>query len=62
MKACACKDKKPAGYARGGTVKSVPRITGVMPNIKGQPLSPLEKAKRNNGIPGYKAGGKVKKC
>lgn len=51
-------------YAKGGVVRvgSSSRITGVMPGIKGQPMNPLEKAKRNNGIPGYKDGGKVKKC
>jgi hypothetical protein len=54
-----CGTKKPAAYARGGVVA---KPSGVMPTIKGQPLNPLEKAKRNNGIPGYKAGGKVKKC
>lgn len=51
-------------YAAGGVVRagSSSRIKGVMPGIKGQPMNPLEKAKRNNGIPGYKDGGKVKKC
>lgn len=39
---------KPVGFAKGG---------GVMPPIKGQPMSPLTKAKKNNGIPGYKKGG-----
>lgn len=50
-------------YAAGGAarVKSF-RIPGVMPAIKGQPMNPLEKAKRNNNVPGYKDGGKVKKC
>lgn len=47
--------------ARGGAVKSA-RTTGIMPQIKGQPMDPLEKARRNNGIPGFKAGGKVKPC
>lgn len=39
---------------------AVPRMRGVMPAIKGQPMNPLTKAKMNNGVPGYKAGGKVK--
>jgi len=53
---------KQACYAKGGIVK-LPRVPGgVMPTIKGQKLNPLEKAKRNNGIPGYKDGGNVKKC
>mgnify|MGYP006316320085 FL=1 len=46
------------GFAKGGVVPS--RIKGVMSAIKGQPMNPLTKAKMNNGIPGYKAGGKVK--
>lgn len=50
---------KQACYAVGGAVKA-PKIGGVMPAIKGQPMNPITKAKRNNGIPGYKAGGKVK--
>jgi len=51
-------------YAGGGVVRTgrSSRIPGVMPGIKGQPMSPLTKAKMTNGIPGYKAGGKVKKC
>lgn len=51
---------KQACYAGGGMVVKVPRIRGVMPAIKGQPMNPLTRAKRNNGIPGYKEGGKVK--
>lgn len=46
------------GFAKGGAVTS--RIKGVMSPIKGQPMNPLTKAKMNNGIPGYKVGGKVK--
>lgn len=51
-------------YAGGGAVRpgSSSRIPGVMPAIKGQPMNPLTKAKMKNGIPGYKDGGKVKKC
>lgn len=45
------------GLAKGG---AVPRMKGVMPTIKGQPMNPLTKAKMNNGVPGYKDGGKVK--
>lgn len=53
---------KPVGFAKGGAVgaKSL-TPKGVMPAIKGQPMSPLTKAKMNNGIPGFKSGGKVKK-
>ncbi len=54
---------KSIGMAKGGAVvigaKASPP-SGVMPAIKGQPMSPLTKAKMTNGIPGYKAGGKVK--
>lgn len=46
------------GFASGGPVAK-PK-GGVMPAIKGQPMNPLTKAKMNNGIPGFKAGGKVK--
>ena len=48
---------KQACYAKGGVVV---KAAGVMPAIKGQPMNPITKAKMNNGIPGYKAGGKVK--
>lgn len=43
-------------FARGGLVATNSRLlkTGI-------PDSPLENAKRNNGIPGFKAGGKTKK-
>lgn len=52
---------KQSCYAAGGVVKvNSKRIPGVMPAIKGQPMNPLTKAKMNNGVPGYKAGGKVK--
>ena len=55
--------KKPA-FAKGGPVGSKALTAGVMPAIKGQPMSPITKAKRNNGIPGFKNGGSVKgeKC
>ena len=52
---------KAPGFAKGGAVGKPPSMpSGVMPAIKGQPMSPITKAKMNNGIPGYKAGGKVK--
>jgi len=54
---------KQACYADGGVVKvRSSRLPGVMPAIKGQPLNPITKAKRENGVPGFKAGGKVKSC
>ena len=38
------------------------KVGGSVPFLKsGKKDSPLETAKRNNGIPGYKSGGKVKK-
>ena len=49
--------------ARGMSLKL--KAGGSVPFLKsGKKDSPLETAKRNNGIPGYKAGGKVKskKC
>ena len=49
---------KQACYSAGGPV--VIKRGGVMPIIKGQPMNPITKAKRNNGVPGYKAGGKTK--
>lgn len=54
---------QPVKMAAGGPVKSLTH-KGVMPAIKGQPMDPITKAKRNNGIPGYKKGGSVKggKC
>ena len=52
---------KQACYAGGGLIK-VPRIRGVMPPIKGQPMNPVTRAKRNNGVPGFKDGGKIKSC
>lgn len=42
------------GFAKGGLVKK-PTPVGAM---KGVPMSPLTKAKMQNGIPGYKKGGK----
>lgn len=42
--------------AKGGRVK-VKEIG----HIKGVPMSPLTKVKMQNGIPGYKDGGKAKK-
>lgn len=43
--------------ARGGAVSGF-KSKGVMPAIKGAPMSPLTKAKMSNGIPGFKKGGK----
>ncbi len=48
---------KSLGYAKGGVIV---KPVGVMPAIKGQPMNPITKAKMANGIPGFKAGGKVK--
>ena len=53
----AKKNCAPDGMAKGGLVKV--REVG---QIKGVPMSPLTKAKMNNGIPGYKKGGKIKDC
>ena len=46
---CTCKE-----MAKGGLVKP----------LKGAPMSPITKAKMQNGIPGYKKGGSTKgsKC
>ena len=43
------------GYAKGGTVGSDLNIISVRP---GKAANPLTAAKRVNGIPGYKKGGK----
>jgi len=51
------KNCAPDGMTKGGLVKV--REVG---QIKGVPMSPLTKAKMNNGIPGYKKGGKIKDC
>jgi hypothetical protein len=40
-------------YAPGGMV---------MPRVKGMPMSPITKMKRNNGVPGMKKGGKSNGC
>lgn len=65
----ATKGKKPAdcGMAKGGSVNLPKAVRSIMPSspvgqIKGVPMSPLTKAKMNNGIPGYKKGGKIKDC
>lgn len=44
-------------FARGGSI--VAANTRLLKS--GTPDSPLENAKRNNGIPGFKDGGKAKK-
>lgn len=49
----ACKPAEKVALKKGG---------GVLPAIKGQPMSPITKAKMNNGIPGYKKGGTAKSC
>ncbi len=46
--------------ATGGSIPR-PKLKGVMPAIKGQPMNPLTKAKMNNGVPGYKKGGTATK-
>ena len=46
--------KKPEGlpkYAKGGRIGGDPLKTGI-------PINPLTQAKRSNGIPGFKKGGK----
>lgn len=56
---------KKIGFAKGGAVVvGAKSLTpgGTMGPIKGQPMNPLTKAKMNNGIPGFKGGGKVKAC
>ena len=53
------------GFAKGGAVVVAAKPAtpgGVMGPIKGQPMSPLTKAKMNNGIPGFKKGGSTKDC
>ena len=45
--------KRKTEFARGGSTGRLLKT--------GTPDSPLENAKRNNGIPGFKAGGKAKK-
>jgi len=51
--------KKDCGMAKGGSIKLKPvRDVGA---LKGVPMSPLTKAKMQNGIPGYKKGGPAKK-
>lgn len=40
-------------FAKGGSTGKLLKT--------GTPDSPLENAKRNNGIPGFKSGGKIKK-
>lgn len=48
------------GYARGGSVMSKMDISGTSGRLlkSGKPDSPIEKAKRANGVPGMKSGGK----
>ena len=51
-----------AGFAKGGMVpgaRSIMPATPVGP-MKGVPMSPLTKARMNNGIPGYKKSGNSK--
>lgn len=47
----------PPGYARGGRVS-----VGSPDRKSGMPDSPMEKVKRQNGIPGMKDGGSMPKC
>jgi hypothetical protein len=52
---------KAVGFARGGRVNVTPVGAGAMvPSGKGS--NPLTTAKRNNGIPGMKKGGKMPGC
>lgn len=52
------------GFKLGGPVMPSAAMSAmpVMPMraSRGVPMSPLEIARRNNGIPGFKAGGKAK--
>jgi hypothetical protein len=53
----------PCGYRQGGSIGMGGNIDVAKP-VKvsgGSKLSPLTMARRNNGIPGMKQGGKVKK-
>lgn len=47
---------KPIGYARGGLVDKGRQLKS------GFPDGPVEKSKRANGVPGYAAGGKMRKA
>lgn len=55
---------EPVGFAKGGMVKAARNVMPATPvgQIKGTPMSPLTKAKMQNGIPGYKKGGTAKDC
>lgn len=54
--------KSPAAAGATGKHKEMARGGSSGRLLKtGTPDSPLENAKRNNGIPGFKAGGKAKK-
>jgi hypothetical protein len=50
---------KSAVFARGGSVPS-PMPSLPMRARVAVPMSPLEVAKRNNGVPGFKKGGSAK--
>jgi len=45
------------GFAKGGSVAS--DIPSVSVRSTGKAVNPLTTAKRNNGIPGFKKGGKT---
>jgi len=51
---------EPVGFKKGGLVPAARSLMPATPvgAIKGAPMSPLTKAKMDNGIPGYKKGGK----
>lgn len=48
----------PCGYKQGGSVGM--NIDVAKPVKAGGKMSPLTMARRNNGVPGMKCGGKVK--
>ena len=49
---------KISGMAKGGVAGPMAGTAIKVKGPKGMPLSPLSLAKRNNGVPGMKKGGK----
>ena len=50
------------GFARGGVVTPPSPMPALPVRARvAVPMSPLEVAKRNNGVPGFKKGGSAKK-
>lgn len=54
------KNKSSSGYAHGGIVK-IPSMMIKPMSKPSSPASPLTMARRNNGVPGMKGGGRVKR-